>query len=175
MRHRLLLLLLAASALAVVGVATAGLRHHSDLDKVKRATVRFHDVDRAIAAGYSFRLPELSGGTCISQPGQGAMGVHMVDTTKLDSTLSATEPEVLVYDPKVKRNGREKLRLVAVEYVIFQSAWTGASPPRMFGQTFDFVPAPNRYGLPAFYALHAWIWKRNPSGLFFAWNPRVRC
>jgi len=33
----------------------------------------------------------------------------------------------------------------------------------------------NRYGLPPFYSLHAWIWKPNPSGLLFAWNPRVSC
>jgi hypothetical protein len=103
------------------------------------------------------------------------MGVHMVDTNKLDGVLKPTEPEVLVYDPRIKRSGKEKLRLVAVEYVIFESAWTGSKPPKLFGQRFDYVPEPNRYGLPAFYALHAWIWKRNPSGLFYAWNPRVRC
>ncbi len=32
-----------------------------------------------------------------------------------------------------------------------------------------------RYGLPPFYELHAWIWKRNPSGTFSDWNPRVSC
>jgi hypothetical protein len=174
MRYRLLALLLVTLPLVAVGVAWAH-QGHSDLAKVKRATARFHDVDRAIAAGYSFRLPELGGATCIAQPGEGAMGVHMVDTTKLDAVLDPTKPEVLVYDPRIKRNGREKLRLVAVEYVVFESAWTGAQPPRLFGRTFDYVPFPNRYDLPAFYALHAWIWKRNPSGLFYAWNPRVRC
>ena len=174
MRYRVIALLLVTLPLVTVGVAWA---HHgqSDLAKVKRATARFHDVDRAIAAGYSFRLPELGGVTCIAQPGEGAMGVHMVNTSLLDSVLDPRKPEVLVYDPRVKRNGREKLRLVAVEYVVFESAWTEASPPRMFGRTFDYVPFPNRYDLPAFYALHAWIWKRNPIGLFHAWNPRVRC
>ena len=167
-------LLMTGLLLAAAGVAYAH-RGESTLNDVRRATARFHDVDKAVKAGYSFRLPELSGGTCIAQPGEGAMGVHMVDTTKLDAKLDPIDPEVLVYDPRIKRNGKEKLRLVAVEYVIFQSAWTGTKAPKLFGQTFDFVPEPNRYGLPAFYALHAWIWKRNPSGLFFAWNPRVRC
>jgi hypothetical protein len=37
------------------------------------------------------------------------------------------------------------------------------------------VPSPNRYGVPAFYELHAWVWKHNSSGLFNDWNPRVRC
>jgi hypothetical protein len=173
-RYRFLAVLLVPVPLAAVGVAWAH-QGNSDLAKAKRATAQFHDVDRAIAAGYSSRLPQLGGATCIAQPGEGAMGVHMVDTTKLDAVLDPTKPEVLVYDPRVKRNDREKLRLVAVEYVIFESAWAGAQPPRLFGQTFDYVPFPNRYDLPAFYALHAWIWKRNPSGPFYAWNPRVRC
>jgi hypothetical protein len=37
------------------------------------------------------------------------------------------------------------------------------------------IPEGNRYGLPAFHALHAWIWKFNPSGTFAMWNPRVSC
>jgi hypothetical protein len=37
------------------------------------------------------------------------------------------------------------------------------------------TPRPNRYGLPPFYALHAWIWQPNPSGKFEPWNPRVSC
>jgi hypothetical protein len=31
--------------------------------------------------------------------------------------------------------------------------------------------APNRYGLPAFYSLHAWVWKPNPAGQYAMWNP----
>ena len=40
---------------------------------------------------------------------------------------------------------------------------------------FDFTDAPNRYGLPPFYSLHAWIWKDNPAGAFEMWNPSVHC
>jgi hypothetical protein len=36
-------------------------------------------------------------------------------------------------------------------------------------------PADNRFGLPAFYSLHAWVWKHNPRGTFEPWNPAVRC
>jgi hypothetical protein len=35
--------------------------------------------------------------------------------------------------------------------------------------------APNRFGLDAFYSLHAWMWKPNPAGTFAMWNPRVSC
>lgn len=156
---------------AVAGIAAAHGGHGDSLSDARRATARFHDLDRALAAGYTLRLPELSGETCIVQPGEGAMGVHQVNTALLDATLDPRRPEVLVYEPE--RHG--KLRLVAVEYVIFEADWTGSGAPRLFGRPFDYVPSPNRYGLPAFYALHAWIWKRNPSGLFYAWNPRVSC
>jgi hypothetical protein len=33
----------------------------------------------------------------------------------------------------------------------------------------------NRFGLPAYYSLYAWIWKHNPSGTFNLWNPTVKC
>jgi hypothetical protein len=173
---KLLLVTLAAVPLLAAGLAVAA----SQLDAAKPATARFHDLDKAIAAGYSFRLPErpdLGGRTCIVQPGQGAMGVHMVNLSLVgDATLDATAPEVLVYEPR--NNG--SLKLVALEYVVFKAAWeaargAGAAPPSMFGRTFDFTNEPNRYGLPAFYALHAWIWKPNPSGQLEPWNPRVEC
>jgi hypothetical protein len=168
----LLLGLAAVSLLAAAGLAAAG----SMLDGAKPATAPFHDLDKAMAAGYTFRLPELTGKTCIVQPGEGAMGVHMVNTSLLDATLDSTAPEALVYEPR--NDG--SLKLVALEYVVFKAAWeeahgVGAAPPSMFGRTFDFTNAPNRYGLPPFYALHAWIWKPNPSGLLYAWNPRVEC
>lgn len=69
-------------------------------------------------------------------------------------------------------------RLVAVEYVVLQSAWRAAGhsqPPSLFGQQFTTVPAGNRYGLPEFYALHVWAWKTNPAGMFATWNPDVTC
>ena len=33
----------------------------------------------------------------------------------------------------------------------------------------------NRYGLPAFYELHLWLWKPNSEGMFDDWNPKVVC
>jgi hypothetical protein len=45
----------------------------------------------------------------------------------------------------------------------------------LFGHEFNFTDAPNRYGLPPFYSLHAWVWKDNPAGTFEMWNPGVHC
>jgi hypothetical protein len=139
---------------------------------VRDATEAYHDVDAAIAAGYSFRLPDLSGATCI-ESAEGGMGVHMVNLgLVVDPTIEETKPEVMVY-AESPNTGR--LKLVAVEYVVFKADWTGTSPPALFGREFDFTDSPNRYGLPPFYALHAWIWRHNPSGQLHAWNPKINC
>lgn len=169
-RARVFILAVAAiSTLLAAGIAVAA----GAFDGAKTSTARFHDLDKAIEAGYSFRLPETperGGKTCIVEPGQGAMGVHMVNLALVaDPAINADEPEVLVYEPR--NDGT--LKLVAVEYVVFQGP--GVSRPSLFGRQFDVVGAPNRYGLPAFYALHAWLWKPNPSGILEPWNPNVEC
>jgi len=33
----------------------------------------------------------------------------------------------------------------------------------------------HRYGLPPFWALHAWVFRDNPAGNVMAWNPHVSC
>jgi hypothetical protein len=174
---RLLVICIAALpflALGGFGIAQAGDR--SDVGGAASANARFHNFRASQDAGYTFHLPELSGNTCISNGSVGAMGDHFVNTSLLDETLDPARPEVLVY--ATKRNG--DYRLAALEYVVFKAKWEeahglNAEAPKLFGQTFDFVPSPNRYGLDAFYALHVWLWDKNPSGLFFAWNPRVTC
>ena len=52
---------------------------------------------------------------------------------------------------------------------------TPPAPPSLFRHEFNFTDAPNRYGLPPFYSLHAWVWKDNPAGTFEMWNPTVHC
>jgi hypothetical protein len=155
----------------VVPLAVAGLAFAGSFDGAKNATARFHDLDKAMAAGWNVKVADAAGLTCIAQPGVGAMGVHMMNPSLIDGTISATEPEMLVYE--LKSHGR--MKLVAHEYFVLQSAWTGSSPPSLFGQQFDFTGTPNRYGLPPFYSLHLWAWKPNPSGILTPWNPRVEC
>jgi hypothetical protein len=79
-----------------------------------------------------------------------------------------------VYEPR--DNGR--LRLVALEYIVFKEAWRASHPtgkPKLKGHRFTLVPAGNRYGIPAFYELHLWAWKHNPAGRFADYNPEVNC
>ena len=58
---------------------------------------------------------------------------------------------------------------MAVEYI------TTEGPANLDGHLFAFNGAPNRYGLPAFYELHVWAWKANPTGAFADNNPKVSC
>ena len=167
MRKRLVILAAVVLPLVVVGLAIAA----GAFDGAKSATARFHDLNKAKAAGYTVQVFDAAGITCIAQPGQGAMGIHMLKPSLLDGTIDAETPELLVYEPR--NDGT--LKLVALEYLVFVGDWKGSSPPSLFGRQFDLVPAGNRYGLPPFYALHAWIWKPNPSGILNAWNPRVSC
>ena len=137
------------------------------VEEVRRATERFKDPAAATAAGYG---PFLG---CVSGPQEGAMGIHYVNGDLVgDGQIDAARPEALIYEPE---NGR--LRLVGVEYVVMAEAWNArnASPPALQGQVFHFTGSPNRYGLPPFYALHVWAWKKNPHGTFVDWHPKVSC
>lgn len=165
--RKLVFIALALAALGAAGIAVGA----GAFDGAKPATARFHDLDKAKSAGYTVRVADLSGATCIAQPGAGVMGVHMLNPSLLDPAIDAEKPELLVYEPRA--NG--ELKLVALEYLVFQGDWAGAEPPKLFGKQFDFTGTPNRYGLPPFYSLHAWIWKPNPSGILTPWNPRVTC
>ncbi|HEU4370039.1 MAG TPA: hypothetical protein VFV05_17595 [Methylomirabilota bacterium] len=152
-----------ASLVSWVAVAPAtGL-----VEEVRRATERFKDVAAATAAGYA---PFLG---CVSGPQEGAMGLHYVNNALVgDGLLDLQRPEALMYEAK---NGR--LHLVGVEYIVIADAWNAKNqaPPTLMGQAFHHTGSPNRYGIPAFYALHVWAWKHNPHGMFVDWNPRVSC
>jgi hypothetical protein len=141
----------------------------SALDAVRDATAAYHDLDAAGDAGYGLFYQ------CTDNEAlDAAMGQHFADVSRvLDPTIDPLDPEVIVYEPE--RDGG--YRLVAVEWVVFQADWDALhdGAPELFGQTFEAIPAGNRYGLPPFYELHAWIWKGNPSGVFADWNPNVTC
>ena len=166
MKRILVLLAVVVPVLAAVGVAIGA----SAFDGATSATARFHDLEQAKAAGYTVKIVDLAGIECIAQPGKGAMGVHMLNPSLLDGKIDPDQPELLVYE----RRNNGTLKLVALEYLVFQSAW-GEGKPSLFGKEFDEIPANNRYGIPASWALHAWLWKPNPSGILMPYNPRVDC
>ena len=166
----------AAIAVVVLAMALPASAHGStrgDFDRVRSATGKYFDLDLAKGDGYAL-LKDAAGIACIDSPGVGAMGVHYANGELIGSgVIDPLKPQVLVYAPGP--NGR--LSLAAVEYVVFQEAWDAANPqpPVLFGEQFMLTPAGNRFGLPAYYALHVWIWEKNSRGVFSMWNPRVHC
>jgi hypothetical protein len=137
------------------------------VQKVRQATQQFLDVNNAVAAQYG---PFLG---CVSGPDHGAMGIHYVNGTLVgDGLIDSSKPEALIYEPS-----GDRLRLVGVEFIVDAATWNAhnPAPPVLEGQTFNLVPAPNRFNLPDFYELHVWAWRDNPQGAFVDWNNQVTC
>lgn len=163
-----LVVVAALSATTLAGAVGAAGRA-DELAAVRAATARFHDLHAASNSGYGVFY------VCTDETGLGAMGQHYVNGGLVgDAILDPSAPEAIMYEP-LPDGGQ---RLVGVEWVVFKSAWEGAGhsgAPSLFGRSLKLVPEPNRYGIPPFYQLHAWIWKPNPAGTYQDWNPRVSC
>jgi hypothetical protein len=161
-----------------------------ELAAVRQATVRFHDISAAYAAGYTTEFEP-----CVEIPGGPVMGVHARhDALMADQIVDPLRPELLLYEPKP--NGG--LKLVGVEYfriVVVDDgdpstndepkAWFGPGPPpagrivgdtpQLFGRPFDGPMEGHIPQMPWHWDLHAWIWHGNPDGIFAEFNRTIRC
>ena len=154
------------SALLRADAPTRSMAGHSGADVrkelavLRQATERFHDPAAAMEAGYV--MDECIAAEDLGAPAElGAMGYHFVNMALIDGTFDPLEPELLVYE---RRGGA--LHLVAVEYL-----YVGEEAPEFAGEVhFHAFPLPF-----ADFALHAWIWKANPAGMFAEFNPNVSC
>jgi hypothetical protein len=152
-----MLLLLTGAAMAHGGASVAG--GNPLADAVREANARFADVAVATSEGYA-PIP------CVSGIDGGAMGIHYVNGDLIaDEKIDMAHPEAVMYEPQPDG----KMELVAVEYI------APKGPAELGGHLFSFTNAPNRYGLPAFYELHVWAWRQNPTGAFADMNPDVSC
>jgi hypothetical protein len=135
---------------------------------VRESTERFRDVAAAEAEGYGLLFG------CVSGPDFGAMGLHYVNLPLVgDGELDARTPEIVIYEPLP--NGR--LRMTGADYLVIADDWNAkhSGPPEIMGQLLHLFESPNRFGLPAFYTLHVWAWKDNPTGTFSNWHANVSC
>jgi hypothetical protein len=140
------------------------------VDKVRHATARYLDINEALREGFVTATP------CVSGPDTGAMGVHLVLPARISAgLLDATQPQALIYEPMADG----AMRLVGVEFIVLESVWVGNNPsggvPALAGNLLNYIAAPNRYGLPAFYEIHVWAWQNNPKGSYADWNTQVTC
>jgi hypothetical protein len=127
---------------------------------IQRVTARYHDLNAAIADDFVLLHP------CENRPGEGPVGTVYVHINRLmDGIIDPETPDALIYEPG--RNGRPKL--VGVEFAIPYSLWTEQEPPKFLDATFQ---REDEFGV---WALHLWVWRMNPEGLFGESNPRVSC
>ena len=159
--------LAAASAASAQSPAPATDRSWTQLDDLRVATAKYHDLSVTLAAGFTpFSTTGGTTPTCFDHPGQGGMGVHYVHD--IDGTVDAMDPEAMVYevvDPS-------HLRLVAVEYIVPASFVEDASGkvvnlPHVLGQDF------HKNTDLGVYVLHAWVWEDNPAGVYADFNPNA--
>lgn len=140
---------------------------NAQLVSLRETIAPYRQIDAAKAAGYDIAVAHpTSGQTCLAHAQLGGMGVHYLNPALLDGTVNANAPEVLIYEPQADGS----LELVGVEYVIPFQIWGEDQPaPTLFGQELkhNFT-----FGL---WALHVWVQKDNPSGVFADWNPTVTC
>jgi hypothetical protein len=135
---------------------------------VRQVTAKFRDVEVAESEDYHLLFG------CVSGEDSGAMGLHYVNLgLYMDGTINAYEPEIVIYEPTP--SGRP--RLIGADYIVDAATWdkSHTQAPELNGQIFHYFPAPNRFGLPAFYTLHVWAWKDNPTGTFVNWHEKVSC
>lgn len=144
-------------------------RHENELvSVVRQATERYRDVAVAEADGYRLMFG------CVSGPDSGAMGLHYVNPALVgDGELDPARPEIVIYEPLP--NGRR--RLIGADFLVLVDTWHAKheAPPELMGQLLHLFESPNRFGLPAFYTLHVWAWKENPTGTFVNWHSNVSC
>jgi hypothetical protein len=157
------------------------------LDELRAATIKYADVEVALAEGYvrdpmdvcetSYYLGSLDD--------RGTMGIHFFRPDLLGVALEGREtrhdaqgtytdfrqPAMLVYEPRPD----SVLELVAVANMVNARAWKEAGhrePPSFGSVPFDYHP---ESAFPAYYDLHVWLFRENPSGMFAPYNPAVSC
>ncbi len=175
-KARLAALALAGAFVAPLAVATGAAASPSgdkgglarQLAEVRQATAKYHSLEAALADGY---IP-FGEAPCVSVPGLGTMGYHYYNPELLfDGVLDPTRPELLVYAPS--GNGT---RLVAVEYMMPLSTWSGEKAPDLFGKPFDGpMPEHEHDTSGPHYDQHVWVWAHNPAGVLATWNPSIEC
>jgi hypothetical protein len=189
-----------AGALAATGAAVASTPPvpgpgEPTLAEVRLATERFRDVNVALTEGYirdPFDLCDTA--AMMGRPASlGAMGIHYFRPDLLGITAPPSPrvggngthtdfrtPSILIYEPQ--EDGA--LELVAVENLVFASAWHAAGhaePPTFHGVPYDSMmddpstAVDEAHMFEPHFDRHVWLYRDNPNGVFTPFNPAVTC
>ena len=127
------------------------------VNTMRAVTARYHSLAAAMADDFVLLHP------CEARGDEGPVGTVYVNFARLlDGAIDPALPDALIYEPA--SNGGVKL--VGVEFAVVNS---GQSAPTFLGNVFQ---REDEFGV---FALHAWVWKTNPEGMFAETNPRVSC
>ncbi|HSP77057.1 MAG TPA: hypothetical protein VLQ93_00910 [Myxococcaceae bacterium] len=131
--------------------------------EVRKALVKYKDVNAALADGY------INTEFCDSRADGAAMGVHFLHPgLSQDLVSDPFKPEILLYLP----DGEGGYIFIGPEY---WQADAGQGTPSVLGQGFDGPMPGHTPDMPVHYDLHVWLYKYNPDGLFAQFNPLARC
>lgn len=188
-----LLVLLAASSLGF-GCRTAD--QEPTLEEARAIAQKYRDVNVAKAEGYTTDNKCVTAEMLGHPAAAGTMGLHYVrrdllglppkpaapGSGRVNGTGTHTDfrqPAMLVYEPQPDGS----LQLVAVENLVFKSAWheRNPEPPKFHGRTFPLLEDDPRtkldeaHGWEAHYEQHLWLYRDNPNGAYAPFNPNVTC
>ncbi len=198
-RNKTVWMSVAVAALAAFaahgGTTTAPAPGEPTLDEVRDATLRYADVNVALAEGF-IRDPSdhCEVATMMGRPeADGAMGIHYFRPDLLGITAPPNprvdgigthtdflKPAVLLYEPQEDGS----LTLIGVENLVFKAAWEAAGnsePPSFHGVPFDLMmddPSTDldeAHNFAPHYDRHVWVHRDNPSGVFASFNPMASC
>ncbi|MET9437724.1 hypothetical protein [Streptomyces sp. NPDC006551] len=128
--------------------------HVGSIDPAKPAALLYADDHKADENGHETGKPN----------GQETAKPNGQETAKPNG------PENARMNGQDKGHEKGERKLVALEWVVPN---TGQPRPQIFGRGFDdpeVIP-----GVGDVYTLHAWLFKKNPKGVFVPYNPRVKC
>jgi hypothetical protein len=188
---------IAAMGLAALAVPTAAMAHDvaAEIEKIRKATMKYNDVKVALAEGFVLPPP----GDCISAAHEGlpaklgAMGLHYINPKLLKISqvkprvsgesinTDFTNPSIVIYEPQADGS----LTLVAVENMVFLHAWKNAgnlAPPIFAGRIWDTMAdnvstaKDEAHGFEPHHDQHVYFRKMaNPEHQLMPFSPNVTC
>ncbi len=170
-----------AVACATLGVLAAGQvaanSGHGQALKEQNREVRAQlaQLEKAVSAFYSYDVAQAAGwdtviSPCVESP-MGGMGYHVANMDELANkpfSVSLLRPEALLYAPTADGS----MEFLGVEYIVPYTPDNASNPPSILGQEFEYNPNVGPNGI---WALHVWIARHNPAGIFAPFNPTVSC
>ena len=188
-------LLIAAPFFSLIGGCQSA-EGEPTLEEVRAIAEKYRDVNVARAEGYTTDNKCVTAAMLGHPAAMGAMGLHFVrrdllglppkpsppGSGKVRGTGTHGDfrnPALLVYEPQPDGS----LQLVAVENLVFESAWHQKSkaPPTFHGRTWPRLRDDPRtkldeaHGWEPHYEQHLWVFRDNPNGAYSPFNPRVTC